>query len=322
MQQSSPLLTVIMPVFNADRYVEEAIESVLDQTFTDFELLVVDDGSTDNSVEVARRFQDPRITVLAHARNAGKVTVCNHAVMRSRGKYVTVHDADDYSAPDRFQEQIAFLEKNQEFAMCGTWFYEIDRNAAIIRKVNLETDPDQLRDLIRADSQFHGPTMVFRRDILNGIGGLYRNFHNKEDVDLSMRIAEKYPVKNLDQHLYYYRLLPQGITKRNFDVLRFEGLKVLQVLAEQRRLSGQDCLMRGDHAEYERIVAEVSEPYVEDPSLLYRKGVSLNVYFRFWRNAFYYAVKAIVANPWKLVNYREFLYVARRSLSYTLFAKQ
>lgn len=318
MQLNNPLLTVIMPVFNTAPYVAKAIESVLAQTHLDFELLIVDDGSTDNSSAVARGFQDSRIRVFANESNAGKVAVCNDALNHSRGKYVTVHDSDDYSSPDRFQQQISFLEAHPEFGMCGTWFYEIDESGSVIREIDLESDPDRLRVLIRSDSQFHGPTMIFRRDILEQIGGLYRDFHNKEDVDLSMRIAEKYPVKNLAQHLYYYRLLPQGITKRNFDFMRFEGLRVLQLLAEQRRLTGQDCLMRGDLVAYGELLNQIKQPYVDDPSLLYRNGTSLNVYFRFWQNAFWYASKAIIANPWKFVNYREFLYVTRTYLLSTL----
>lgn len=322
MLQNSPSLTVIMPVFNTARYVAQAIESVLTQTFSDFELLIVDDGSTDESLAVARGFQDSRIRVFANKSNIGKVAVCNDALSQSRGKYVTVHDSDDYSSPDRFQRQILFLEAHPEFAMCGTWFYEIDQSGSVVREIDLESDPDRLRTLIRSDSQFHGPTMILRRDILEEIGGLYRNFHNKEDVDLSMRIAEKYPVKNLEQRLYYYRLSPQGITKRNFDFLRFEGLKVLQLLSEERRLTGQDCLMRGDLVAYEKLLSRIKQPYLDDPSLLYRKGTSLNVYFRFWQNAFWYAAKAIAANPWKFVNYREFLYVARTYLLSTLRGAQ
>ncbi len=321
MPQSRPLLSVILPVFNTGRYVANAINSILGQTFRDFELLIVEDGSIDNSLAVIKSFNDPRIKVYERQKNGGKVNACNQVVFDCAGKYLTIHDSDDISDPRRFEKQLEFLEDHPEFGMCGTQFYEMNQKGQRMRAIALETDPRKLRNLIAVDSQFHGPTMIFRRDILDEIGGLYRDFRNKEDVDLSMRIAEKYPVANLNEYLYYYRLVPQGLSKMNFDFLRFEGLKVLQALAEQRRVSGQDCLMRGDHQAYERILTTIGKPYVEDPSLLYRKGISLSVYFGFWRNAFHYAFRAILANPAKWINYRELFYVVKLSITRVLLRK-
>jgi glycosyltransferase involved in cell wall biosynthesis len=320
MQRSSPILTVIMPVFNTGRYVRDAVASVLNQSFRDFELLVGDDGSSDNSVDVVRSFNDSRIRVFTFSENEGKVAVCNRLFEQAQGRYATIHDSDDISAPTRFEKQIAFLDDNEDYGMCGTFFREIDRRGKVIRDVALESDPDTLQELIKTDSQFHGPTMVFRTDIVKKAGGLYRDFRNKEDVDLSMRIAEKSLVKNLNEYLYYYRLVPQGLSKVNFDILRFEGLTVLQKLAEQRRVEGQDCLMKGDTEAYNRLLEEIGRPYREDPSLLYRKGVALNVYFKFWTNAFQYALKAVAANPAKWINYREFLYVVKVRLAH-LFSR-
>lgn len=321
MQQGRPLLSVIMPVYNAGRYVAYAIDSILGQTFSDLELIVVDDASSDDSLVVVKGYDDRRIKVVRLSTNVGKAVACNSVLPQCTGKYITVHDADDISDRLRFEKQVAFLELHAEFAMCGTQFYEINDVGSIIRKVHLDTDPLVLKGLMREDSQFHGPTMVIRKDIIGSVGGLYRDFRNKEDVDLAMRIAEKYPVVNLDEYLYYYRLIPQGLSKVNFDFLRFEGLKVLHLLAEQRSREGVDCLMRGDLKQYEQLLQEIRRPYIEDPSLLYRKGLSLNVYFRFWSNAFYYSRKAILANPSKWINYRELLHLLRIMVSIYLFRR-
>lgn len=322
MRRSNPVLSVIMPAYNAGKYLVHALDSILHQTFGDFELLVIDDGSSDDTHSVLKHYDDGRLRIYRREKNSGKVSACNSVLADCRGKYITIHDADDYSHPERFQKQIGFLETHPSFAMCGTQFFEINERGETVRKIVLETDPESIRDLIRNDSQFHGPTMILRREILDSIGGLYRNFRNKEDVDLSMRIAEKYRVINLSEYLYYYRLIPQGLSKLNFDFLRFEGMKVLQLLAEQRRTRGFDCLMTGDVEEYERLLMSIKKPYIEDPSLLYRKGISLSVYFRFWRNAFLYALRAIAAGPAKWINYREFLYVVKVSLADLLMSKR
>lgn len=313
MRRDSPTLTVIMPVYNASRYVQQAIDSVLGQTFSDFELFIIDDGSTDRTRDILNRNGDPRIRLFLLEKNIGKVGACNQVLHESTAKYITIHDADDYSHARRFERQIDFLEKNPSFAMCGTQFYEINARGET-RKISLETDPDRIHELLREDSQFHGPTMMLKKAILPEIGGLYRNFRNKEDVDLAMRIAEKYNVTNLDEYLYYYRLIPQGLSKVNFDFLRFEGLKVLQALARERQEEGKDCLMTGDVERYNNLLSVIKQPYIQDPSLLYRKAISLSVYFKFWRNAYLYAFKAIFANPLKSVNYREFLYVIKVSI--------
>jgi len=321
MPPDNPGLTVIMPVFNTARYVEKAIDSILQQTFSDFELLIIDDGSTDNSFQVLTEYTDERIRLYRCKKNTGKVAACNSLLSDSRGKYITIHDSDDYSDLKRFEKQISFLERNPSYAMCGTQFYEVNEKGDAARKIILETNPEKIKELIKEDSQFHGPTIIIRREILEKIGGLYRNFRNKEDVDLSMRIAEKYNVINLDEYLYYYRLSPQGLSKVDFDYLRFEGLKVLQLLAQQRKASGSDCLMKGDLEEFDSLLLDIKKPYIEDPSLLYRKAISLSVYFKFWRNAFRYAFRAIVANPGKWINYREFLYVVKVSLADVIMRK-
>ena len=311
MQVKDPLLSVILPVYNAEKFIKQAITSILKQSFSDFELLVVDDGSTDGTLDLIKEISDPRIKVFKNKINLSKVNSCNSRVQECRGKYMTIHDADDYSAPDRFEKQVEFLEKNPEFAMCGTQFYEVDLNGKVLRKIVLETDPAKLKELVLIDSQFHGPTMIFKKNVLYEIGGLYRNFRNKEDVDLAMRIGEKYPVINLTDYLYYYRLVPQGLSKHNFGFFKFEGMKVLQALSQQRKETGTDCLMTNDEISYNAILNKINQPYRDDPSLLFRKAISLSVYFKFWKNAFYYAFKAIHASPLKAINYKELLYVIK-----------
>ena len=196
-----PVLSVLMPAYNASSFIKEAIGGILSQELRDLELIVADDGSTDDTREIINEFKDPRIILSHNEQNMGKVETCNRLLEVARGKYITVHDADDCSFPNRFKQQINFLENNKDFILCGCGFETVDILGRVLKVSLPETSYNLIRDNIWTGSQIHGPTIIIRRSQLKKIGGLYRYFKHAEDVDLCFRAMELAPVTNLPEVL-------------------------------------------------------------------------------------------------------------------------
>src|SRR5882672_2791678 len=131
-------LTIIMPVYNASAFIREAVESILHQTFQDFELWIVDDASSDNSLAIARSLQDlagSRIKIFTNSVNQGRVRIVNNLVKEISSPYFTVTDADDISHPQRLEKQIRFLESHPDYVMCGTSHWAVDENGFLVREI-------------------------------------------------------------------------------------------------------------------------------------------------------------------------------------------
>ena len=131
---SYPTLSIIMPVYNAEAYLHEAVKSILAQSFTDFELIIVEDGSTDNSLEIIEGFSDSRIHVLYNDGNQGIVYSRNRGNAASRGRYIGPFDADDIAEKDKFKKQLRFLECNPDYGMIGSWAHLVDHEGRMMHE--------------------------------------------------------------------------------------------------------------------------------------------------------------------------------------------
>ena len=131
---SEPVISVIMPVYNAETYVEEAIKSILNQTFEDFEFLIINDGSEDNSLSIINNYasKDNRIKIISREKK-GLVFSLNEGIKLAKGKYIARMDADDISVPERFKKQISYLERNSDVDICGTWIETFGRSMEVLK---------------------------------------------------------------------------------------------------------------------------------------------------------------------------------------------
>src|SRR5262249_27061073 len=123
---TSPKVSVAIPVYNREKYIAQAIDSILAQTFTDFEILIIDDGSTDSSVAIARSYSDPHIRLVCHATNSGVAVARNSAIAHARGEYLAFLDSDDWAYPQRLAKQVAFLDRHPDYAAVGAWIEWMD----------------------------------------------------------------------------------------------------------------------------------------------------------------------------------------------------
>lgn len=188
-----PRVTVLMTVYNGLPYLPEAVESVLHQTVEDVELLIIDDASTDGSVECVRRCSDPRIRLVCNERNLGQARSLNRGLELARAPYVARLDQDDVCLPDRLQRQVTFLEQRPEVAVVGTWVYCVSPAGRKMRIVGMRIDDRGafLGALLTYATPFGHPTVMFRRDLVTGLGGYDPSFAPCEDYALWSRLARQ-----------------------------------------------------------------------------------------------------------------------------------
>ena len=205
---AEPRISVLIPVYQAERYLEEAVESILAQSFDDFELLALDDGSTDASPRIletlARR--DDRIRV-RRAQHAGLVNQLNQGLAEARGEFIARMDADDISHPERFERQLVYLDAHPECVAVGTGTDEVDPERRIIRTLDIRTGHDEIESrLLRGDggALIHA-SALYRTNALRGIEGYRKEYEYGEVIDLHLRLAEIGRLANLPESLYEYR---------------------------------------------------------------------------------------------------------------------
>lgn len=245
-----PKISVIMPVYNAEKYVRQAVNSILSQTFTDYELIVIDDGSRDKSFEIISQFNDSRIIVHKLNENKGYPFAMNVGLDMASGEFIARMDADDISVAKRLEKQILFLNNHPDVAFVGTWRYWIGKKNNIfpekIEKANFINE--DWNSVMEGTRKFSDPSVIVRRNYINEAGG-YRTYQRSgQDVDLWLRILEKHPVAvTLPEYLYGRRLIPGSITySGNTHLLN----KIPRLLAQDRKRKGSDSVMRGETLNY------------------------------------------------------------------------
>lgn len=203
---SNPLVSVIMTVYNGEKHVGEAVRSILGQTLTNFELVIVDDGSVDATLEVLQEFQFyPRVRILQCPR-LGRARALNVAWKEARGKLIANLDADDIALPERLQRQSSYLEAHPEIALLGTAVIIQDEKLRTLRDGIRPTGCRELkRELIRTNPFVHSAVMI-RRDVLEQVGGYDENLRILIDYDLWVRMAAQHGVFNLSEFLSVKRV--------------------------------------------------------------------------------------------------------------------
>jgi glycosyltransferase involved in cell wall biosynthesis len=206
----TPLVSVIMPVYNAGQYLAEAIESILNQTFTDFEFLIFNDGSKDNSLEIIKSYNDSRIVLAYNGENKGYVSHLNEGIRMARGKYIARMDADDISLPQRLEKQVTFLEQNPDYVMCGS---RVDTFGLTQGTVALPLSNEEIKLKMLYITPFAHPSVMLRKSILQDNHLFYDdNVMPAEDLDLWIRLAPFGKMYNIKESLLLYRTHGQNIS--------------------------------------------------------------------------------------------------------------
>lgn len=201
-----PEVTIFMAVYNGAKYIREAINSALNQTFKDFELLVIDDGSEDESMQIVSEYSDSRIRVLHNETNLGLFKTRNRGINEAKGRYFATLDCDDIASLDRLQIQLKYFENHPDYMMCGGKVKYIDHRSNIVGKgFPVHDDFDYLRSLMLFTNVFSNSTTMISTAVLRAF--MYREgFEPAEDYDLFERIATQYKIGFINEFLSHYRL--------------------------------------------------------------------------------------------------------------------
>jgi len=213
----SPLITVLMPVYNAERDLRQAVDSILGQTFTDFEFLIIDDGSTDASYQILASYNDSRIRLQRNEKNIGLVATLNKGIELARGVYIARMDNDDISLPNRLAEQYA-LSEIQSADIVGCKFNVIDSTGEHLKKVQVPLFPDEFTVCLANTVPFAHGSVMFRRSFLVDNKLQYGPGLYSEDYDLWIRMFEKGAnFFNCNSVLFSYREHATSLTKNKIN---------------------------------------------------------------------------------------------------------
>ncbi len=214
-----PAISVAMSVYNGERFLGPAIESILSQTFADFEFLILDDGSMDATPRIMQRYaaKDPRVRAIVRE-NRGLIASLNELLRLARAPIVARMDADDVSHPDRFARQMAFLAANPGHGVVGAWSDDIDEHGApiICRGDDHPLTHDEILIAIERGRPFlcH-PAVMYRRDVVLSVGGYHAAFRHCEDFDLWLRLANVTKLGNVPERLLRYRRYAEQVSSRH-----------------------------------------------------------------------------------------------------------
>ncbi len=207
-----PAISVILPAYNAEAYIKGSIESILAQTFKDFEFIIINNASTDRTVEIVESFKDPRIKLITNPSNLGLIGSLNVGLKAARAKYVARMDHDDIAFPERLQKEYEYLEAHPEIVIVGTWSNIMDSQGSFIR---LHRNPI-LNGVIKYELMFSNslthPSIMMRREIILKEGGYDPEWVNTEDYNLYSRIIRKYKLANIPEPLLNYRVHGASLT--------------------------------------------------------------------------------------------------------------
>ncbi|MDB4925820.1 glycosyltransferase [Mucilaginibacter sp.] len=237
--KTNPCITVLMPAYNTEKYISEAIESVLQQTHTDFELIIVNDGSTDGTKAIINSYKDERI-ILIDQPNMGVAAALNTGLKYSKAPYIARFDADDVCHPQRLEKQIKFLLENPEYILVGSDAdYILENNDFLFHFQCIAHSHQEIMEKLYFYCPFMHPTVMYKKANVANAGGYPTDAHNFEDYLLWTAIAKEGKFCNLAEPLIKYRLNSASVTiderwrGKRFRELKRDAIKRGHITAEE-----------------------------------------------------------------------------------------
>lgn len=303
------MISVLLPVYNASRYLSECLDSVLAQTFTDFEVIAVNDGSTDRSLAILEAYasRDHRVKVISRA-NTGIVGALNDGLIACRGDFVARMDADDYAYRNRFAKQLDFLRNHPKCVVCGTAVHFTDPAGNPVKPCpRLLTHDAIVSKLLEGDggAMIH-PSVMFRREVVMSLGGYRECAQWIEDLDLYLRLSEYGQLANLPDYLLNYRQHPQSVNATKSDAVRW---------ASKNNVLKEAHAKRGSYWANRETWLQPSVPELR------REWACESLGYGNWRISLEHALRGLWAEPTHRSSWRVLKYVAGRGRAIAADAK-
>lgn len=277
MQQNQPEITVILSAFNAEHDITKSVNSILNQSFQNFELLIADDYSTDNTKKIIEGYTDKRIRKFYNSKNKHLVETWNELAQNARGKYIVFHDADDTINPKRIELLYKHAEANPNLALVGSNYLRQFPKWKETRKSNFGLTHHDIWTAFEKHQRIELIKPLIKKIIFEEFGG-FRPFFSRlgwEDYDLYIRIMEKYEVANISEPLYDYNYTPNSSSKLDLSKVNFKKLFISNIgvyLYNQRIQYGFDAIM--DHSllgEFNHFLKKLEDEFIASPGLVYER---------------------------------------------------
>jgi len=218
--QNSPLISVLLPTYNCDKYINECIDSILCQTYSNFELLIIDNCSTDNTVNLIKEYKDERIKLTVKEKNSGIVDSLNLGIDNCKGVFIARMDGDDVCMPTRFEEQIRVLQNNSAISICGSWALILGSSNTMVVP---ETNEQIFKKFLFQNAIIH-PSLMFRKEVFKD----YKydiNFEPAEDFNLWSKLIFNFNFYNIQKPLLFYRKHDENVSKKRQEAQRNKFLE-------------------------------------------------------------------------------------------------
>jgi len=256
---SVPAISVVMPVYDGEKYLQQAIDSILHQTFDDFEFIIVDDASTDGTANILGNYDDKRIIKLRNSKNVGVASSLNYGIKLAKGEFVARMDADDISLPKRLETQYEYLRANKNVAVLGSACELIYANGKRTSSKWIPVVDIYLLKwkLLFKNNVIH-PTVMFRRDLIESLGSYSSEFSHNEDYFLWVRVSSKFNIVNLKDILLYYRVHGNSVSNIEKVAQHAASISVSQYAMSQ---------LLNDASIYNELVCFLLHPYSANNNL-------------------------------------------------------
>lgn len=252
----NPKVTVLMPVYNGEKYLSDAIDSVLCQDYTDFEFLIINDGSVDNSPKIISSYSDARIRLLNNEKNIGLVNTLNIGLESAKGEYIVRMDCDDISAKNRLSVQVAFMDNNMNVGASGSYYYRLINGKKAV--MDFPLNQDELKCFMLFICPIAHPSAIIRNSIIQKEELRYRaEYIHAEDYDLWSRLSEKHDIANVSSVLLNYRVHANQITGNDlFAKQRTESVSTIR----KRELEKIGIIPSVDELIIHNLISDASKP--------------------------------------------------------------
>jgi glycosyltransferase involved in cell wall biosynthesis len=265
----SPLVSLLMPAYNCEKFIKQAIDGVLNQTYENFELLIADDGSKDETKAIIDSYQDKRIKRFHNTQNLGYLKTSNKLVKEAKGEFISFQDADDYCELNRLEIMIDFLKKNHHISCVGSNICKVDEKGELISKSNFPLNHTEIvKSFDRHRIVMTGSSLMVKKEVIDALG-LYNEYFDRigsEDIYWFSLILDSYQVANLSEHLYYYRSNPSSVSLTHKNPKAFVGHELIMLMRLRRLHNKMDYILSKDFKKVDVFVK----------FLLMMKNVSVN----------------------------------------------
>lgn len=226
---SAPLISVVMSVKDGEKYVKDTVDSILNQTLTNFEFIIINDGSSDKTTDILNAYVDDRITIVTHKEPHGIPRSLNEGLRLAQGQYIARMDGDDICEPNRFEVQVAHMEKNSKCVVLGASYYLMDENGHSYRKAYSNYSDAANRFMLMYNYPFCNPSLMLRRETLVQNDLFYsENMAVAEDHEFLMRLAQFGEIECTPEYLFHYRTHAGGISKAKKELITENTVRICE----------------------------------------------------------------------------------------------